>query len=148
MSKKLRMFLSTTMVVVLTIVTYYIIAAFSGGLEALVEKAFGGAVSALTIVGLLLGLGIFGWYTYWLSEHRASSKGSSGLHALASVAILVVAAIIGISWVQWSWKLLWVIPLLAPTLLSAWAISAIAERIYGSRDTETTTDVSVDDILT
>ena len=148
MSKMLKMFLSAMVVVILTIIIYYVIATLSGGLDVLIENAFGGLVSALSMMGLLLGLGLFGWYTYWLSERRSSGKATSGLHAVISMVILIVAAIVGINWVQWGWSLLWLFPLLIPTVGAAWAISAIAQNVY--QDTASSSEgqgSSLDDLL-
>lgn len=125
-----RMFTLSLAVVVATIVIYWGIATIVGGPGALIHKAFGGAVSALTIVGLLLALGAFGWYLYWLSEHGSKSHSRSGVHALIGVAILVVGAIVGIRWVQWSLGLFWIVPLLAPAIAAAWGVAAIARHIF------------------
>ena len=147
MSKTLKMFLSAMVVVTLTTVIYYTIAALAGGLDKLIDNAFGGITSALSIIALLGMVGAFGRYTYWLSERRSSGKATSGLHAAVSTAVLIIAAIIGIGWVQWGWSLLWLIPLLVPTIGAAWAISAIAQNIYQAPAAETTPS-SIDDLLT
>jgi len=133
MSKTLKMFLSAMMIVTLTVIIYYTIAALGGGLDVLVQKAFGGALSALTIIGLLAGLGAFGRYLYWLSEHHARDKANSGGHAVIGVIILVVAAVVGIRWVQWGWGLFWLLPLLVPAVGGAWAITVIARRTFARR---------------
>lgn len=124
-----RMFTLSLAVVVATIAVYWGIAALTGGPSSLLHKAFGGAVSALTIVGLIVALSMFGWYLYWLS---ARDHGGPAVHALIGVAALVVAAIVGIRWVQWSFGLLWLIPLFAPAVLAAWLLSVIAKRLFGA----------------
>ena len=147
--KALQMFLSAMVAVTLTVIVYYVIAALSGGLDVLVQKAFGGALSALTIIGLLAGLGAFGWYLYWLSEHRASGKATSGGHAVIGVTVLVVVAIVGIRWVQWGWGLFWLIPLLAPTVLASWTLSLVSQKIYTEgEEARSTSTQSLDDLLT
>ena len=148
MSKTLKMFLSAMVVVTLTTVIYYAIATLAGGLDKLIDNAFGGITSALSIIALLSMVGAFGRYTYWLSERRSTGKASSGLHAVISVVILIVAALVGINWVQWGWSLLWLFPLLIPTVGAAWAISAIAQNVY--QDTASSGDdqgSSLDDPL-
>lgn len=147
MSKTLKMFLSAMMMVILTIITYYTIAHFAGGVGALIQKAFGGLISALSIVILLSGIGGFGWYVYWLSERRSSGKTTSGLHAVISMITLVVVALVGIGWVKWSWSLLWLLPLLIPALLAAWAISAVAQNVYAISRPAPDLQSSLDDLL-
>lgn len=130
--KELRMFLSTVAIVTTTIATYYVVASIAGGVNSLVAKAFGGLVSALSIVGLTTVLSLFGWYIYWLSERRSTGRARSGLHAVISVIVLITAAIIGLRWVQWGLSLFWLIPLVIPALLGAWLITMIARKTFTS----------------
>lgn len=149
MSKMLRMFWSTVTVITITVTTYYTVAAFAGGLDDLIQSAFGGLVSALTVIVLVLCLGAFGIYVYWLSEHRPSTKGSSSLHAIISVAALALVGVVGVGWVQWSWALFWVIPLFSPVVVAALVTTMIARRIFRAerRVDASSSTASLDELL-
>ena len=122
--------LSNLAVITATIVVYGVIAHLSGGITPLIEKTFGGFASALSIIGLLVLAAGFGWWQFWLSEHRERSSARSLGYAVIGVAVVLVAAIIGVAWVQWSWSLLWIILLMIPAALASWLIALISKAMF------------------
>ena len=125
--------LSNLAVITATIVVYGVIAHLSGGITPLIEKTFGGFASAISVIGLLVIATGFGWWQFWLSEHRERSSSRSLLYAIIGVAMLIIAAIIGLTWVQWSWSLLWILLLMLPVALVSWLIALINKAIFGNR---------------
>ena len=123
--------LSNLAVITATLVVYGLIAHFAGGITALVEKTFGGFASALSIIGLLVLAAGFGWWQFWLSEHRERSSARSLGYAVIGVVVVLVAAIIGVAWVQWSWSLLWIILLMVPAALASLLITLINKALFG-----------------
>ena len=121
----------TLAVITATLVVYGLIAHFAGGITALVEKTFGGFASALSIIALMVLAAGFGWWQYWLSEHRERSSARSLGYAVIGVVVILVAAIIGVAWVQWSWSLLWIILLMVPATLASWLITLINQSVFG-----------------
>lgn len=122
--------LAALAVITATIVLYGVIAHLSGGITSLVEKTFGGFASALSIIALLVLAVGFGWWQFWLSEHRERSSGRSLLYAIIGVVVLVAAAIIGLAWVDWSWSLLWILLLMIPAVLASWLIALINKAMF------------------
>ena len=122
--------LSNLAVITATLVVYGLIAHFAGGITALVEKTFGGFASALSIIALMVLAAGFGWWQYWLSEHRERSSARSLGYAVIGVVVVLVAAIIGVAWVQWSWSLLWIILLIIPAALASWLIALISKAMF------------------
>ena len=122
--------LVTLAIIIATITCYGVIAHFAGGITALVTKTFGGFASALSIIGLLVLAAGFGWWQFWLSEHRERSSARSLGYAAIGVVVVLVAAIIGVAWVQWSWSLLWIILLMIPAALASWLIALISKAMF------------------
>ena len=122
--------LSNLAVITATLVVYGLIAHFAGGITALVEKTFGGFASALSIIGLLVLAAGFGWWQFWLSEHRERSSARSLLYAVIGVVVLIAAAVIGVAWVNWSWSLLWILLLMMPATLASWLITLINQSVF------------------
>ena len=120
----------TLAVITATLVVYGLIAHFAGGITALVEKTFGGFASALSIIGLLVLAAGFGWWQFWLSEHRERSSARSLLYAVIGVVVLIAAAVIGVAWVNWSWSLLWILLLMMPATLASWLITLINQSVF------------------
>ena len=120
----------TLAVITSNIVVYGLIAHFAGGITALVEKTFGGFASALSIIGLLVLAAGFGWWQYWLSEHRERSSARSLGYAVIGVVVLIAAAVIGVAWVNWSWSLLWILLLMMPATLASWLITLINQSVF------------------
>ena len=120
----------TLAVITATLVVYGLIAHFAGGITALVEKTFGGFASALSIIALMVLTAGFGWWQYWLSEHRERSSARSLLYAVIGVVVLIAAAVIGVAWVQWSWSLLWILLLMMPATLASWLITLINQSVF------------------
>ncbi len=131
MKNLVKAILATLAVITATLVVYGLIAHFAGGITALVEKTFGGFASALSIIGLLVLAAGFGWWQFWLSEHRERSSARSLGYAVIGVVVVLVAAIIGVAWVQWSWSLLWIILLMVPATLASWLITLINQSVFG-----------------
>ena len=123
--------LSTLAVVTATIVVYGLIAHLAGGITELVEKTFGGFTSAISIVALMVLATGFGWWQFWLSEHRERSSARSLLYAVIGVVVLIIAAIIGLAWVDWSWSLLWILLLMVPAALTSWLIALLNRAVFG-----------------
>ena len=123
--------LSNLAVMTATIVVYGVIAHLSGGITPLIEKTFGGFASALSIIGLLVLAAGFGWWQFWLSEHRERSSARSLLYAVIGVVVLIAAAVIGVAWVNWSWSLLWILLLMMPATLASWLITLINKAVFG-----------------
>ena len=123
--------LSNLAVMTATIVVYGVIAHLSGGITPLIEKTFGGFASALSIIGLLVLAAGFGWWQFWLSEHRERSSARSLLYAVIGVVVLIAAAVIGVAWVNWSWSLLWILLLMMPATLASWLITLINQSVFG-----------------
>ena len=123
--------LSNLAVITATLVVYGLIAHFAGGITALVEKTFGGFASALSIIALMVLAAGFGWWQYWLSEHRERSSARSLLYAVIGVVVLIAAAVIGVAWVNWSWSLLWILLLMMPATLASWLITLINQSVFG-----------------
>ena len=122
--------LSNLAVITATIVVYGLIAHFAGGITALVTKTFGGFASALSVIGLLVLAAGFGWWQFWLSEHRERSSARSLLYAVIGVVVLIAAAVIGVAWVNWSWSLLWILLLMMPATLASWLITLINQSVF------------------
>ena len=122
--------LSNLAVITATIVVYGVIAHLSGGITPLIEKTFGGFASALSIIGLLVLAAGFGWWQFWLSEHRERSSARSLGYAIIGVVVVLVAAIIGLAWVDWSWSLLWILLLMIPATLASWLITLINKAMF------------------
>ena len=120
----------TLAVITSTIVVYGLIAHFAGGITALVEKTFGGFASALSIIALMVLAAGFGWWQYWLSEHRERSSARSLGYAVIGVVVLIAAAVIGVAWVNWSWSLLWILLLMMPATLASWLITLINQSVF------------------
>ena len=131
MKALVKAMLATLAVITATLVVYGLIAHFAGGITALVEKTFGGFASALSIIALMVLAAGFGWWQYWLSEHRERSSARSLGYAVIGVVVVLVAAIIGVAWVQWSWSLLWIILLMVPATLASWLITLINQSVFG-----------------
>ena len=121
----------TLAVITSTIVVYGLIAHFAGGITALVEKTFGGFASALSIIALMVLAAGFGWWQYWLSEHRERSSARSLGYAVIGVVVLIAAAVIGVAWVNWSWSLLWILLLMMPAALASLLITLINKALFG-----------------
>ena len=130
MKALVKAMLATLAVIIATLVIYGLIAHFAGGITALVTKTFGGFASALSVIGLLVLAAGFGWWQFWLSEHRERSSARSLGYAVIGVAVVLVAAIIGVAWVQWSWSLLWIILLMIPAALASWLIALISKAMF------------------
>lgn len=122
--------LSNLAVITATIVVYGVIAHLSGGITPLIEKTFGGFASALSIIGLLVLAAGFGWWQFWLSEHRERSSARSLLYAVIGVVVLIAAAVIGVAWVNWSWSLLWILLLMVPAALASLLITLINKALF------------------
>ncbi len=123
--------LVTLAIIIATITCYGVIAHLTGGITALVEKTFGGFASALSIIGLLVIAVGFGWWQFWLSEHRERSSARSLGYAVIGVAVVLVAAIVGLTWVEWSWSLLQIILLMIPAALASTLIALFNRQIFG-----------------
>ena len=123
--------LVTLAIIIATITCYGVIAHFAGGITALVTKTFGGFASALSIIGLLVLAAGFGWWQFWLSEHRERSSARSLLYAVIGVVVLIAAAVIGVAWVNWSWSLLWILLLMVPAALASLLITLINKALFG-----------------
>ena len=130
MKALVKAMLATLAVITATLAIYGLIAHFAGGITALVTKTFGGFASALSIIGLLVLAAGFGWWQFWLSEHRERSSARSLGYAAIGVVVVLVAAIIGVAWVQWSWSLLWIILLMIPAALASWLIALISKAMF------------------
>ena len=122
--------LVTLAIIIATITCYGVIAHLTGGITALVEKTFGGFASALSIIGLLVIAVGFGWWQFWLSEHRERSSARSLLYAVIGVVVLIAAAVIGVAWVNWSWSLLWILLLMVPAALASLLITLINKALF------------------
>ena len=131
MKALVKAMLATLAVITATLVVYGLIAHFAGGITALVEKTFGGFASALSIIGLLVIAVGFGWWQFWLSEHRERSSARSLGYAVIGVAVVLVAAIVGLTWVEWSWSLLQIILLMIPAALASTLIALFNRQIFG-----------------
>ena len=131
MKALVKAMLATLAVITATLVVYGLIAHFAGGITALVEKTFGGFASALSIIGLLVLAAGFGWWQFWLSEHRERSSARSLLYAVIGVVVLIAAAVIGVAWVNWSWSLLWILLLMVPAALASLLITLINKALFG-----------------
>ena len=131
MKALVKAMLATLAVITATLVVYGLIAHFAGGITALVEKTFGGFASALSIIGLLVLAAGFGWWQFWLSEHRERSSARSLLYAVIGVVVLIAAAVIGVAWVNWSWSLLWILLLMVPAALASLLIALINKALFG-----------------
>lgn len=122
--------LVTLAIIIATITCYGVIAHLTGGITALVEKTFGGFASALSVIGLLVLAAGFGWWQFWLSEHRERSSARSLGYAAIGVAVVLVAAIVGLTWVEWSWSLLQIILLMIPAALASTLIALFNRQIF------------------
>ena len=131
MKALVKAMLATLAVITDTIVVYGVIAHLSGGITPLIEKTFGGFASALSIIGLLVLAAGFGWWQFWLSEHRERSSARSLLYAVIGVVVLIAAAVIGVAWVNWSWSLLWILLLMVPAALASLLITLINKALFG-----------------
>lgn len=131
MKALVKAMLATLAVITATLVVYGLIAHFAGGITALVEKTFGGFASALSIIGLMVLAAGFGWWQFWLSEHRERSSARSLGYAVIGVVVLIAAAVIGVAWVNWSWSLLWILLLMMPATLASWLITLINKAVFG-----------------
>lgn len=131
MKNLVKAILATLAVITATLIVYGLIAHLAGGIKELVEKTFGGYTSALSVIGLAVLATAFGWWQFWLSEHRERSSARSLLYATIGVVVLIVVAVIGITWVQWSWSLLWILLLMVPATLASWLIVLITRGIFG-----------------
>ena len=122
--------LSNLAVITATSVVYGVIAHLSGGITPLIEKTFGGFASALSIIALMVLAAGFGWWQYWLSEHRERSSARSLGYAVIGVVVLIAAAVIGVAWVNWSWSLLWILLLMVPAALASLLITLINKALF------------------
>ncbi|NCC85613.1 MAG: hypothetical protein EOM03_16030 [Clostridia bacterium] len=137
MKATVKMFLSALAIVALTIITYYMIASLAGGINEMLEKSFGGAKSAFTILGLLTVLFLVWAWENWLQQRRDKAE-ASALLATVGPALVLVAGLAGWRWVLWSWEVLWIIPLLAPAVLAAVLLATTARRIFEDESPTTT----------
>lgn len=126
--RSVKMFIIALVTTIVATVVFWLIASWAGGLDSLGTKAVNG-ITMITALGLAL---LAGWGVYRGFVANPISGGIAALAGVANVALLCLAAVVGIKWVVWSWDLLWVFALVGPAVIAAAVVTASASSIYGS----------------